>query len=83
MFFIGTIGAFAQEARTVNGKVTSSEDGKGIPGVSVFVKGTTIGTVTGLDGNFSLDIEPTHNTLVFQYVGMEAQELEIGQLSQI
>jgi TonB-linked SusC/RagA family outer membrane protein len=81
LFFIGTIGAFAQEARTVSGKVTSSEDGSGIPGVSVFVKGTTIGTVTDLDGNFSLDIEPTHKTLVFQYVGMETQELEIGQLS--
>ena len=81
LFFIGTIGVYAQEARTVNGKVTSSEDGSGIPGVSVFVKETTIGTVTDLDGNFSLDIEPTHRTLVFQYVGMETQEMEIGQLS--
>ncbi|MCB2207717.1 MAG: SusC/RagA family TonB-linked outer membrane protein [Bacteroidetes bacterium] len=78
LFFIGTMGAFAQ-SRTVSGKVTSSEDGSGIPGVSVFVKGTTVGTVTDLDGNFSLEIDPTHRTLVFQYVGMETQEVEIGQ----
>jgi len=80
LFFIGTIGAYAQ-TRTISGKVTSAEDGQGIPGVSVFVKGTTVGTVTDLNGEFALDVEPTHTTLVFQYVGMETQEMEIGQTS--
>ncbi|MDD3636708.1 MAG: carboxypeptidase-like regulatory domain-containing protein, partial [Bacteroidales bacterium] len=44
--------AFAQ-SRTITGKVTSAQDGMGIPGVTVMVKGTTIGTTTDIDGNYS------------------------------
>ncbi len=78
LFLIGMQFASAQ-TKSVSGKVISAEDGTGIPGVSISVKGTTIGTVTDIDGNFTLDVEPTHRTLVFQYVGMKTQEIEIGQ----
>lgn len=73
----GISGAFAQ-TRTVTGKVTSSEDGSGVPGVTVFVKGTTVGTVTDLDGNYSLDLPSGARNLVFSFIGMRTQEIVIG-----
>ncbi|MFZ4548295.1 MAG: carboxypeptidase-like regulatory domain-containing protein, partial [Bacteroidales bacterium] len=42
--------------RTITGKVTSMDDGKGIPGVSVIIKGTTQGALTDIDGKYSLNV---------------------------
>ena len=67
---------WAQET-TVTGKVTSQEDGLGIPGVSVLVKGTTNGTITSLDGDYSLKAN-MGETLVFSFIGMETQEYLIS-----
>ena len=63
---------FAQQ-RTVSGKVT---DGSGLPlpGVSVLVKATKIGTQTDFDGKFSINAE-AKQTLVFSFIGMKTQEL--------
>jgi len=74
--------AFAQ-SRTVTGKVTSSQDGMGIPGVTVMVKGTTIGTTTNLDGMYSLNVRPEHRTLLFTFVGMKNIELSLGTQTSI
>lgn len=74
--------AFAQ-SRTVTGKVTSSQDGMGIPGVTVMVKGTTIGTTSDLDGMYSLNVRPEHRTLVFTFVGMKNIELALGTQTSI
>ena len=52
LLFAGLQGAFAQ--KTITGKVTSAEDGLGMAGVPVVVKGTTIGTATDIDGAFTL-----------------------------
>jgi TonB-linked SusC/RagA family outer membrane protein len=78
LFFVGMQFAFAQQ-RSISGKVISSEDGQGIPGVSIMVKGTTVGTVTDINGEFNLDIDDqVHRVLVFQYLGMKTQEIDIG-----
>ncbi len=61
----------------VKGKVTSAEDGSVLPGVSVVVQGTTIGTVTDFDGNYSLSVPADASTIVFSFVGMVTQEVEI------
>jgi TonB-linked SusC/RagA family outer membrane protein len=74
--------AFAQ-SRTITGKVTSAQDGMGIPGVTVMVKGTTIGTTTDIDGNYSFAVQPNYQTLVFRYVGMISQEITIGEQNTI
>jgi TonB-linked SusC/RagA family outer membrane protein len=66
---------FAQ--RTVTGTVTSADDGMGLPGVSVIVKGTSNGTITDVDGKYSLEVPADANTLVFQFMGMETQEIEV------
>ncbi|MFA9371309.1 MAG: SusC/RagA family TonB-linked outer membrane protein [Labilibaculum antarcticum] len=73
---IGLQSVLAQ-SREVSGVVTSADDGLSIPGVSVIVKGTTIGTTTDFDGNFSLNVPEDGKILVFSFVGMKMQEREI------
>ena len=74
--------AVAQDRR-VTGKVTSAEDGNVLPGVSVQIKGTTRGTQTDAEGNYSIAVPTTATTLVFSFVGTTAQEVVIGNRSQI
>lgn len=72
--------AWAQE-RTVTGKVTSVEDGSGLPGVNVLVKGTTNGTVTDVEGKYSISV--SSGKLVFSFIGYVTQEVEIGERSTV
>ena len=76
------LSAFAQ-TRKVTGKVTSSEDGSGMPGVTVQLKGTTKGVNTNVEGVYSIDVPSTGGTLVFSFVGMASQEVAIGNKSVI
>jgi len=69
------LGAFAQN-RQITGKVTSSDDGSSLPGVSIKVKETTAGTVTDVDGSFKITA-PANATLVFTYIGYVPQEIAV------
>ena len=60
----------------ITGKVTSSEDGEPLPGVSIIVKGTNVGTTTDVDGNYSLNAN-SGTTLQFSYIGFSTQEVAI------
>ena len=82
LLFVGLQGVFAQ-TRTITGTVTSSDDGSSIPGVTVLVKGTTIGTTTDLDGNYTLAVPTEYNTLIFSFVGMKSLEVELGKSNTI
>ncbi|TVR39353.1 MAG: SusC/RagA family TonB-linked outer membrane protein [Bacteroidia bacterium] len=66
------------DRREITGKVVDGEDNLPIPGASVYVKGSTIGTITDLDGNFSLRIPSDARILVFSMMGMETVEEVIG-----
>jgi TonB-linked SusC/RagA family outer membrane protein len=77
LLFMGTMVTNAQ-TKVLTGTVTSSEDGMPIPGVSIAVKGTTLGTVTDLDGNYNLQVPQDAQTLVFSFVGMSTQEIAIA-----
>lgn len=72
----------ATENHSVSGKVTDSSKAP-IPGVSVYLKGTTIGTITDADGVYSLKNAPANGTLTFSFVGMKNQELPISDRSVI
>ena len=67
----------AQQPRPIYGKVTDSS-GNPLPGVTVVVKGTTQGTITGTDGNYSLTNVSPDVTLVFSFVGMKTQEFLVA-----
>ncbi len=66
-----------QQDRTVTGKVVD-ENGQALPGVTVMLKGTTLGTVTDFEGNYSIDDISGNGTLVFSFVGMRTQEIAVG-----
>ncbi|QZT35631.1 SusC/RagA family TonB-linked outer membrane protein [Halosquirtibacter xylanolyticus] len=75
--FIGISTSWAQ-SRVLTGVVSSAEDGSSIPGASVVVDGTTVGTVTDFDGNFQLKVPEGAKKIKISYVGMKSQLLEIG-----
>ncbi len=64
-----------QEGRNVTGVVTD-EEGFPLPGVSIIVKGTTTGTISDVNGKFSLDVPANSKALVFSFIGMETQEVK-------
>jgi TonB-linked SusC/RagA family outer membrane protein len=66
-----------EQTRTVTGKVTDTS-GEPLPGATVMVKGTTIGTVTDADGNFTLRIPANAQTLQVSFVGMKTKEIPIA-----
>lgn len=66
-----------QQAHTVSGKVTDSFNAP-LPGVSVVIKGTTVGVITDKDGKYTLAKVPENATLQFSFVGMKSQEIPIG-----
>ncbi|MGQ7871384.1 TonB-dependent receptor [Sunxiuqinia sp. sy24] len=71
-----------QQKRKISGTITDSS-GQPLPGVTVLVKGTTQGTVTDFDGNYSIDDVSVSGTLVFSFVGMRTQEVVVGNQSTI
>jgi len=82
MLFLVNAVAFSQ-GRVITGTVTSTEDGLGVPGATVLVKGTTIGTATDIDGKYSINVPSGSNVLVFTFVGLTSQEVNIGNRSTI
>ncbi|MEI9918779.1 MAG: SusC/RagA family TonB-linked outer membrane protein [Bacteroidota bacterium] len=64
--------------REVSGRVSSAEDGTTLPGVNVVLKGTTNGTVSDANGNYKMSIPDGNGTIVFSFIGLKSQEVEIG-----
>ncbi|MEJ8801067.1 SusC/RagA family TonB-linked outer membrane protein [Pontibacter sp. H249] len=87
--FLGVLALFAvlqhamAQSKTVTGKVTDQGSNIGLPGVSVIVKGTTVGTTTAADGTYSVSVPANGNTLVFRYIGYTSVERQIGSASTI
>jgi len=75
------LSSFAQFV--VSGKVSDDVSGEGLPGVNIILKGTTNGTTTDLEGNYSLNVPNKESVLVFSFVGYVSQEIIIGNQSVI
>jgi TonB-linked SusC/RagA family outer membrane protein len=73
-FFLLTQGSLAQEL-TVSGTVTDEQD-MPLPGASVIIKGTTMGTITDMNGEYSISADPAA-TLVFSFIGMKTTEIPV------
>ncbi|NQU87069.1 MAG: SusC/RagA family TonB-linked outer membrane protein [Mariniphaga sp.] len=80
VFFIGGQLLYAQ-TKEISGVISSSEDGTTIPGASIVLMGTTLGTVTDIDGAFSLIVPNDAQTLMVSFVGMKTLEVPIGSQS--
>lgn len=73
-----TIVSVLAQSKTITGRVTSAEEPEGVPGASVVVKGTTQGTITNLDGSYSISVPQDATVLVFSFVGYLTKEMPIG-----
>jgi len=71
------------QSKTVSGTVTDQATGQALPGVSVIVKGTSVGTATAADGTYTLNVPTDGSTLMFRYIGYVASERAIGNSSTI
>ncbi|BBE16079.1 SusC, outer membrane protein [Aquipluma nitroreducens] len=72
----------AEQQKSVSGKVTDSSGGA-LPGVSVVVKGTTTGTITDANGNYSISNVPANASLQFSFVGMKTKEIPVDNKTSI
>jgi len=71
-------GFSALVAQTVTGTITSARDGQTLPGVTILVKGTMLGVVTDINGEYSIDVPSTEDTLLVSFVGFTKVEVPIG-----
>jgi len=78
LFVFTGFSALLSQTRNITGTVTSATEGEGVlPGVTVTVKGTTIGILTDLNGSFTIPVPPNAVTLIFSYIGMKKQEIPV------
>jgi TonB-linked SusC/RagA family outer membrane protein len=81
-FFLSITTVFSQQKIAVKGKVTDNSK-QPLPGVTIVLKGTTQGTVTNADGNYTLTNIPVNAQLKFSFVGMKSQEVAVGSQTTI
>lgn len=77
LFLAMSVGVVSAQTSKVTGKVIG-EDGEPVIGASIIVKGTTVGTVTDFDGNFTLDVPSDGKQLVVSYIGMKSKEVVVS-----
>jgi len=78
--FLSVTSLYAQQGVKISGKV--SDNAGSLPGVSVSIKGTALGIVTDIDGNYTLQA-PNQATLVFSFVGYKTQEVPVNNRTSI
>ena len=84
LFLIALCNSFAgAQSISVTGRVTTSEDPEGMPGVSVLIKGATTGTVTDMDGRFKINVPSEQSVLRFSMVGHTPREITVGKRREI
>jgi TonB-linked SusC/RagA family outer membrane protein len=76
-----SVSAFAQQR--VSGVVTGTANNEALPGVNIHIKGTSVGTITDIDGRYSLDVPNNNDVLVFSFIGFTRQEVPVNGRSVI
>ncbi|MGC9355932.1 MAG: carboxypeptidase-like regulatory domain-containing protein, partial [Mariniphaga sp.] len=79
VFSLFSLASFAQGA--VEGKVVDAESGESLVGASVVLEGTTMGTVTDIDGSFTLELETGNQTVLVSYIGYVTEEFDVTVVS--
>jgi TonB-linked SusC/RagA family outer membrane protein len=90
LFFIGLLNVLGisavlayQGSRQVSGEVIDASTQETLPGVNILVKGTNIGAVSDIDGNFNIEVPGPESVLVFSFIGYLTQEITVGNQSEI
>ncbi len=86
LFLILGMGFFSHviaQSNTLKGRVISQDDGEGLPGVSIQVEGTSRGSVTDIEGNYSVELQSGDSRLVFSFIGYKTETMDIGNRSVI
>ncbi len=83
MLLIAFCWQFASAQRIITGKVISAEDNSPLPGVNVFIKGTTTGLITDIDGAYSIEVPDDESILVYSFIGMQTVEITVGSQTEI
>jgi len=80
LIIAGLFFCFSAHAQTVNitGKITNTDDGQPIPGVTIKIKGTSLGSISGVDGTYSIAAEPG-KVLVYSFLGYAQREVTVKQ----
>jgi TonB-linked SusC/RagA family outer membrane protein len=73
----------ASVQQEITGTVTDGSNGEALPGVSILIKGTTLGTVTDMDGRYRIAVPGSDAVLGFSFLGFESQEISVGPNSEI
>ncbi|QGY45042.1 SusC/RagA family TonB-linked outer membrane protein [Maribellus comscasis] len=82
VFLLIQFAGYAQQTKTITGNIKGTDNAP-IPGVTVIIKGTTNGTVTDIDGNYTLSNVPGNATIAFSFVGLKTQEIVVGDQTSI
>ncbi len=85
LFLVAVLATLAGNAqiKTITGKITDAKNGEPLPGATIVVKGTTIGTTTNFEGNYSLNVPVDAKILAIGFIGMQNVEIEIGDQTTI
>ncbi len=84
LFSLLLLSSFAYAQKKITGKVTDSEGGSALPGVTVVVKGTQVGTATDVDGSYAISLPAgSADVLIFSFVGYKSQEIAVGNQTSI
>lgn len=78
VLFLILNGTLVAQQINIQGKVTAAEDPEGLPGVSIVAEGTGTGTVSDINGNFSINVPNQNTVLVFSYIGYASQSITVG-----
>jgi TonB-linked SusC/RagA family outer membrane protein len=78
LFLSGSGSVLYAQVRTIKGTVTASDTKETLPGTTVMVKGTSVGAVTDLDGNYTIKVSQPGSVLVFSFMGYKTQEIPVG-----
>lgn len=82
LLFLISSSLYAQE-RTITGKVTSSDDGGGLPGVNVSVVGTSVATITDINGGYTIKVPSNEAVLSYVFMGYQTQNVTVGEQTSI
>lgn len=81
IFLAGVLSAYSQHI--VTGKVTTDDKTEGIPGVNILLKGTFDGTISDMDGKYSIEVPYDSSVIVFSFIGYNTEEYEVGKQTTI